>query len=172
MSVRYSFTAPRPKSIVSKLSKIWIFYTILSVAIIYIGGIYLKIETNIFQSDTQITEDNMDAQDEKISIINKNTEQLQYEINLEQINKNYNYELQNALSKLFDLIPDQITITQISLEEDKLILKGITPTREIYSFLLQAPLKSIFTTSRVDFFPLPNGWFNFTSISTLDKEVK
>ena len=127
---------------------------------------------NIFQSDTQITEDNMDAQDEKISIINKNTEQLQYEINLEQINKNYNYELQNALSKLFDLIPDQITITQISLEEDKLILKGITPTREIYSFLLQAPLKSIFTTSRVDFFPLPNGWFNFTSISTLDKEVK
>ncbi len=172
MSVRYSFTAPRPKSIVSKLSKIWIFYTILSVAIIYIGGIYLRIETNIFQSDTQITEDNMDAQDEKISIINKNTEQLQYEINLEQINKNYNYELQNALSKLFDLIPDQITITQISLEEDKLILKGITPTREIYSFLLQAPLKSIFTTSRVDFFPLPNGWFNFTSISTLDKEVK
>lgn len=172
MSVRYSFTAPRPKSIVSKLSKIWIFYTILSVAIIYIGGIYLRIETNIFQSDTQITENNMDAQDEKISIINKNTEQLQYEINLEQINKNYNYELQNALSKLFDLIPDQITITQISLEEDKLILKGITPTREIYSFLLQAPLKSIFTTSRVDFFPLPNGWFNFTSISTLDKEVK
>lgn len=172
MSVRYSFTAPRPKSIVSKLSKIWIFYTILSVAIIYIGGIYLRIETNIFQSDTQITEDNMDAQDEKISIINKNTKQLQYEINLEQINKNYNYELQNALSKLFDLIPDQITITQISLEEDKLILKGITPTREIYSFLLQAPLKSIFTTSRVDFFPLPNGWFNFTSISTLDKEVK
>lgn len=172
MSVRYSFTAPRPKSIVSKLSKIWIFYTIISVAIIYIGGIYLRIETNIFQSDTQITEDNMDAQDEKISIINKNTEQLQYEINLEQINKNYNYELQNALSKLFDLIPDQITITQISLEEDKLILKGITPTREIYSFLLQAPLKSIFTTSRVDFFPLPNGWFNFTSISTLDKEVK
>ncbi len=172
MSVRYSFTAPRPKSIVSKLSKIWIFYTILSVAIIYIGGIYLRIETNIFQSDTQITEDNMDAQDEKISIINKNTEQLQYEINLEQINKNYNYELQNALSKLFDLIPDQITITQISLEEDKLILKGITPTREIYSFLLQAPLKSIFTTSRVDFFPLPNGWFNFTSISTLDKEIK
>ena len=172
MSVRYSFTAPRPKSIVSKLSKIWIFYTILSVVIIYIGGIYLRIETNIFQSDTQITEDNMDAQDEKISIINKNTEQLQYEINLEQINKNYNYELQNALSKLFDLIPDQITITQISLEEDKLILKGITPTREIYSFLLQAPLKSIFTTSRVDFFPLPNGWFNFTSISTLDKEVK
>ncbi len=172
MGIRYSFTTARPKSIISKLSKIWVFYTILSVAIIYIGGSYLKIETSIFQSNIHIIEDNMDTQDAKISVINTNTEQLKHEINIDKINKNYNYELQNALNKLFDLIPDQITITQILLEENKLILKGITPTREIYSFLLQAPLKSIFTTSRVDFFPLPNGWFNFTSISVIEKEVQ
>lgn len=172
MGARYSFTAPRPKSVISKLTKIWIFYTILSVGIVYFGGIYLKTEMNVMQNNTQVTETGMNAQDEKIALINKNIERLKYEINLDNINKNYNDELQNALLKLFELIPDQITITQIILEEDKLTLKGITPTREIYSFLLQAPLRSIFTTSKVDFFPLPNGWFNFTSISTLDKEAQ
>ena len=51
------------------------------------------------------------------------------------------------------------------MEDKKLTIKGITPSRELYSFLMQAPLRSIFNTSKVDFFPLQNGWFNFTSIS-------
>ena len=172
MAVRYSFTTPQPKYIVSKLTKIWIFYMIVSVIIVYFGGIYLKIEVNMLNNNAQIVENNMNIQDKKIALINKNIERLKYEANLDNINKNYNNEVQQSLLNLFALIPDQITITQIKLEEEKLTLKGITPTRELYSFLLQAPLRSIFTTSRVDFFPLPNGWFNFTSISVLNKEAK
>ncbi|MBR7118338.1 MAG: hypothetical protein IKC84_03055 [Helicobacteraceae bacterium] len=172
MAVRYSFTTPQPKYIVSKLTKIWIFYVIVSVIIVYFGGIYLKIEVNMLNNNAQIVENNMNIQDKKIALINKNIERLKYEANLDNINKNYNNEVQQSLLNLFALIPDQITITQIKLEEEKLTLKGITPTRELYSFLLQAPLRSIFTTSRVDFFPLPNGWFNFTSISVLNKEAK
>lgn len=172
MAVRYSFTTPQPKYIVSKLTKIWIFYVIVSVIIVYFGGIYLKIEVNMLNNNVQIVENNMNIQDKKIALINKNIERLKYEANLDNINKNYNNEVQQSLLNLFALIPDQITITQIKLEEEKLTLKGITPTRELYSFLLQAPLRSIFTTSRVDFFPLPNGWFNFTSISVLNKEAK
>lgn len=172
MAVRYSFTTPQPKYIISKLTKIWIFYMIVSVIIVYFGGIYLKIEVNMLDNNIQIVENNMNIQDKKIALINKNIERLKYEVNLDNINKNYNNEVQQSLLNLFALIPDQITITHIKLEEEKLTLKGITPTRELYSFLLQAPLRSIFTTSRVDFFPLPNGWFNFTSISVLNKEVK
>ena len=167
MALRYSFTAPQPKHIVSKLTKIWIFYILLSVVIIYFAGIYLKIEVDMLNNNTQVIENNLNIQDKKIALINKNIERLKYEANPHNINKNYNSEVQKSLLNLFALIPDQITITHIKLEEDKLTLKGITPTRELYSFLLQAPLRSIFTTSRVDFFPLPNGWFNFTSISVL-----
>ena len=126
----------------------------------------------MLNNNAQIVENNMKKKKKKIALINKNIERLKYEANLDNINKNYNNEVQQSLLNLFTLIPDQITITQIKLEEEKLTLKGITPTRELYSFLLQAPLRSIFTTSRVDFFPLPNGWFNFTSISVLNKEAK
>ncbi|RAX54955.1 hypothetical protein CCY99_02090 [Helicobacter sp. 16-1353] len=168
--MRYSFTSPLPKSIISRLTKIWIFYIILSVMIVYLSGLYLNIERNTLRSNMEIAESNINTQDEQIAKIQADINRLQYELNLDNTNKFYNSELKSALLKLFELIPNQITITQISLEEKRLVLKGITPSREIYSFLLQAPLKSIFTTSRVDFFPLPNGWYNFTSISVLKEE--
>lgn len=133
MAVRYSFTTPQPKYIVSKLTKIWIFYVIVSVIIVYFGGIYLKIEVNMLNNNAQIVENNMNIQDKKIALINKNIERLKYEANLDNINKNYNNEVQQSLLNLFALIPDQITITQIKLEEEKLTLKGITPTRELSS---------------------------------------
>ncbi len=168
--MKYSFTNSLPKSIISNITKIWIFCTILSVAIIYLFGIYLNAQKNTLQITTQSTKINIDSIYKKASKIKADIDRLDYEITLDTINKNYSNELQNALIKLFALIPDQITITYIELEEKRLVLKGITPSREIYSFLLQSPLKSVFTTSRVDFFPLPNGWYNFTSISILDKE--
>ena len=123
----------------------------------------------MLNNNIQDIENNMNIQDKKIALINKNIERLKYEANLDNINKNYNNAVQQSLLNLFALIPDQITITQIKLEEEKLTLKGITPTRELYSFLLQAPLRSIFTTSRVDFFTLTNGWFYLTSISVFNK---
>ncbi|RDU65507.1 hypothetical protein [Helicobacter sp. MIT 14-3879] len=167
--MKYSFTSPLPKSIISHLTKIWIFYILLSVVIIYMYGIYLHIQIDALTTTQQHSEADINAQDSYIDMLNSNIERLRYEINLDSTNNKYNNELKNALLKLFTLIPDQITITYISLEEKKLVIKGITPTRETYSFLLQAPLKSVFTTSRVDFFPLQNGWYNFTSISTLEK---
>ena len=106
MAVRYSFTTPQPKYIVSKLTKIWIFYVIVSVIIVYFGGIYLKIEVNMLNNNAQIVENNMNIQDKKIALINKNIERLKYEANLDNINKNYNNEVQQSLLNLFALIPD------------------------------------------------------------------
>ena len=71
MAVRYSFTTPQPKYIVSKLTKIWIFYMIVSVIIVYFGGIYLKTEVNMLNNNAQIVENNMNIQDKKIALINK-----------------------------------------------------------------------------------------------------
>lgn len=168
--MKYSFTQPFPKSIISYLTKIWLFYIILSVGMIYLNGIYLNIKADTFKATKNMLDTQIDTQDENINTVNIHTNRLNYELKLDNLNKYYNNELKDAIIKLFSLIPDQITITYIELEEKKLVLKGITPSRETYSFLLQAPLKSIFNTSKVDYFPLPNGWYNFTSISTLDEK--
>lgn len=170
--MKYSFTQPLPKSIISKIAKIWIFYIALSVIIIYLSGMYLNIEKNTITTNMEMAESDIEAQDDEIATIQTNINRLQYELSLNNTNENYNNQLKNSFIKLFGLIPDQITINQIILEEKRLVLKGITPSRELYSFLLQAPLKSVFTTSRVDFFSLTNGWYNFTSISILKEDAK
>ncbi|MDD6055520.1 MAG: hypothetical protein SOW25_02430 [Helicobacter sp.] len=78
--------------------------------------------------------------------------------------------LVESISNLFDLIPEQITLNKIQMEKYQLNLYGTTPSKQIYTFLLEVPLRSIFNQSRADFYMLPNGWYNFVSISKLQKE--
>lgn len=165
--MKYSFTAPLQKSIISHLTKIWIFYIFLSLGIIYGYGMYLQLQITSIKAQTEQSGGDITEHDDFINVTNENVRLLQYEINLDATNKSYNSDVNIALTKLFDIIPDQITVNYIMLEETKLTIKGITPTRETYAFLLEAPLKSTFTQTRADFFALPNGWFNFTSISTV-----
>ena len=163
--MRYSFTEALPKSIISKLAKIWIFYLVLSVIIIYGAGIYLTMQKNVVIINTRSIENAIENREKQIENIRSNYDRLNEEIDLNKLNTEYNNKVRSALSNLFEFIPDQITITQIIMEDKKLTIKGITPSRELYSFLMQAPLRSIFNVSKVDFFPLQNGWYNFTSIS-------
>lgn len=168
--MKYSFTPPLQKSIISHLTKIWLFYIFLSLGIIYGYGVYLNYQITSIKAKTQSSGTDITEHDNFINTTNENVRLLQYEINLDSTNNRYNDDVNLATAKLFDIIPDQITINYIMLEEDKLTLKGITPTREAYAFLLEAPLKSTFTKTRADFFALPNGWFNFTSISTVEAQ--
>ena len=163
--MRYSFTEALPKSVISKLAKIWIFYLVLSVIIIYGAGIYLTMQKNVVIINTRSIENAIENREKQIENIRSNYDRLNEEIDLNKLNTEYNNKVRSALSNLFEFIPDQITITQIIMEDKKLTIKGITPSRELYSFLMQAPLRSIFNVSKVDFFPLQNGWYNFTSIS-------
>ena len=165
--MKYSFTPPLQKSIISHLTKIWIFYILLSLGLIYGYGVYLQLQITAIKAHTQQSGGDITEHDAFINTTNENVRNLQYEINLDSTNQSYNNDVIVAVEKLFDIIPDQITINHIMLEESKLTIKGITPTREAYAFLMEAPLRATFTKTRADFFALPNGWFNFTSISTV-----
>lgn len=161
----YSFIRPQKKHIISKLSKIWIFYSIASVAVLaaYIGVVesqklYMQIQTeeNIqrkhnYENQIALAQKELATSQDKSAF----AEQIQAQ----------NARITKTILNLFDLTPDQITLNSIEMQTDRLILKGVTPSKEIYSFLLEAPLRSIFHESRVDFFPLANGWFNFVSVS-------
>lgn len=80
-----------------------------------------------------------------------------------------NLMLKESIENLFDLIPEQITLNKIQMEQYQLILYGTTPSKQIYTFLLEVPLRSIFHQSRADFYMLPNGWYNFVSVSKLEE---
>ncbi|MDO5045708.1 hypothetical protein, partial [Campylobacter sp.] len=76
--------------------------------------------------------------------------------------------LKQSLNNLFDLVPDSITLNEVSMSKNSLIIKGVTPNKDTYNMLLLAPLKSIFSTSNTTFYQLQNGWLNFISTNKID----
>jgi hypothetical protein len=55
--------------------------------------------------------------------------------------------------------------------QNALILNGVTPNKDVYNFMLQAPLRSIFHKTYSSFYPAQNGWLNFVSTNYLEEEV-
>ncbi|WP_297433626.1 hypothetical protein [Sulfurimonas sp.] len=74
-----------------------------------------------------------------------------------------NSVLKDSIANLFDLVPQRITLSQAKLLKNGLILYGITPNKDVYNFMLQAPLRSIFQETYSSFYPTKNGWLRFVS---------
>ncbi len=73
--------------------------------------------------------------------------------------------LKESIQNLFDLVPNQITLTKAELDKKGLVLYGVTPSRDVYNYLLLAPLKSVFQRNVTTFYPLQNGWWRFVSVN-------
>ncbi len=81
---------------------------------------------------------------------------------------NKNAILNKSLMNLFNLVPDGVTLNSVYLDNELLKIKGVTPTKDHFKLLFEAPLKSIFAVSNTTFYQLPNGWYNFVSINKID----
>jgi hypothetical protein len=81
-----------------------------------------------------------------------------------------NSVLKESINNLFDLVPNRITLSEAKIMENALILYGITPNKDVYNFMLQAPLRSIFHRTYSSFYPAENGWLRFVSTNYIDKE--
>jgi len=81
-----------------------------------------------------------------------------------------NIIIKDSIKNLFALIPDSIHLVKAEIGKKTLKLFGYTPSKEMYNNLLLPPLKSIFTKSKVVFFPVGNGWYKFVSTNTSQEE--
>jgi len=81
-----------------------------------------------------------------------------------------NTVLGESIKNLFDLVPERIVLSKADLKKDSLVLYGITPNKEVYDFLLHAPLRSIFHRTYSSFYPMDDGWYRFVSTNYLDDE--
>ena len=105
--------------------------------------------------------------------LNKMKSQIIYiekEIVLAQSIQTQNAVLKDSITNLFDLVPQRITLSKAMLDKNSLILKGITPNKDVYNFMLQAPLRSIFHQTYSSFYPAGNGWMYFVSTNYTDEE--
>ncbi len=168
--MNYSFVSPNKKTLLKKVSRIWWGYIFLTLFIFVGFVVTLKIQGYFMEIKTA---EALQAQQTALDEIKKFQEIRDQEAQRVQFGKfiaNQNAMLKESVENLFDLIPEQITLNKVQMEQYQLVLYGATPSKQIYTFLLEVPLRSIFHQSRADFYLLPNGWYNFVSVSKLNKE--
>lgn len=168
--MRYSFIKARPKQIMSPEMKLVLFFFGMTLFMLLSTYAFLLLKTIGFQNDmerlageTELLRTEMAEMDKKIAFIEKEA------AHAEQVHTS-NIVLKESIKNLFDLVPERITLSQAELGEEKLVLYGVTPNKEIYEFLLHAPLRSIFHRTYSSFYPIDNGWYRFVSTNYLDRE--
>lgn len=168
----YSFIQPKPKSIFKRYTKIWIFYSVLAFLCILVFAKVLERQSVAKISEQASIEQDIQSVKLKTIVVRDYIERLDYEIKLGVEIQAQNQALKDGVSNLLKLIPDQITARSLELNYNTLTMRGLTPSKEVYKFLLEAPLRAVFTQTRVEFYPLTSGWFNFVSVSKTNPALK
>ncbi len=168
--MNHSFVSPNKKTLLKKVSRIWWGYIFLTLFIFFGFVATLKIQGYFMEQKTTEALEEQAATLEEIRRLQELQQKEEQKVQLGEFIANQNKMLKESVENLFDLIPEQITLNKVEMERYRLVLYGATPSKQIYTFLLEVPLRSIFHQSRVDFYLLPNGWYNFVSISKLREE--
>lgn len=165
----YSFIKPRKKKLLDEMSSLWIIFIVL-MSIGLIGfGVYINYKSSFY---IKMLED----RDQENQILNQKTRDIKSDIQIFSMQKELHHEvsssniiLKNSIKNLFDLVPDQVTLTKVLMEKYTLTLEGYTRSKESYFLLLEPPLKSIFDDSRVKFSVNKRGFFQFVSHNSVSQ---
>jgi len=169
--MQYSFIKPRRKTLISPEFKLLFFFFSITIGMLFVSYSFLKIKTLMYESTTQEMLAKGETMRQGISAMHENIAFIQIERRHAEGIYTENTVLKESIHNLFDLVPEKITLSQALLKEDELVLYGVTPSKEVYEFLLQAPLRSIFHRSYTSYYAMPNGWYSFVSKNYLDREV-
>ena len=166
----YSFTKPKKKPLFKEDTKLWLIFISISILLYLLFSGFLFFKVFLFKRDINNYKNQIATLNKKIETIKEDKKFILAQREF------YNHILvQNSLKKesiknLLDLIPDPITINKIYFNKNKLIIYGITPTKDIYNMLLKPPLESIFSITKVYFYQMPNGWYKFKSENILKEQ--
>ena len=169
--MKYSYIIPRKKSVFTAEIQLLLTFFSITLGMLFITYLFLLFKDYSFLSD-------MDDIEVVQSELNINIEDMQEQITfiekenlLAQKVQTQNTVLKDSIANLFDLVPQRITLSEANLLENGLILYGVTPNKDIYNFMLQAPLRSIFHRTYSSFYPAENGWLRFVSTNYIDEEI-
>ena len=169
--MKYSYIAPRKKSAFTTEVQLLLVFFFITLSMLFMTYLFLLFKDYNFVSNM----DNMAVTQSELSIsIEQMKEQIVFvekENLLAQKIYTKNTVLKDSIANLFDLVPQRITLSEAKLLENGLILYGVTPNKDIYNFMLQAPLRSIFHRTYSSFYPAQNGWLRFVSTNYIDEEL-
>lgn len=164
-----SFIKPRKKKLLDDMSSLWLVFIGLMSAGLIGFGIYINYKSSFYIKMLEDSEINNKTLGKKVHALKSDIQILNMQKELYQEVTSTNLIIKESVKNLFDLVPDQITLTDVAMEKDSLILKGYAISKETYFLLLEPPLKSIFDESQVVFSINKKGFFQFLSKNSMQK---
>lgn len=168
--MKYSYIKPRNKSVFTK--EFQLLFTFFSVTLLMLFATYniLLLKNHGFEQDRADIIKQKEDFSKSTSSMKKQISKIEKQGVLSEDVFTKNSVLKDSINNLFDLVPGRIILSQAKIMENGLILYGITPNQDVYNFMLQAPLRSIFHRTYSSFYPAENGWLRFVSTNYLDEE--
>ena len=168
--MKYSYITPRKKSFFTpEMQLVFMFFSITLFMLVF-TYMFLAFKNYRFTQQAQeIAQERVVLQ----TTLNKMKAQITFVEKQSLLSERVftkNSVLKDSISNMFDLVPQRITLSQAELLKNGLILYGITPNKDIYNFMLQAPLRSIFHNTYSSFYPADNGWLFFVSKNYIDED--
>ena len=168
--MKYSYITPRKKTVFTQEIQLLLSFFTITILMLVFTYTFLLYKNYTFVQDKRSTlselaslEKSFDNMQESISFIERQNM-------LSEKVYTQNSVLKDSITNLFDLVPLRITLSEASLLKNGLILYGVTPNKDVYNFMLQAPLRSIFHRTYSSFYPAQNGWLRFVSTNYIDDE--
>ena len=169
--MRYSLTHARPKRLLQGDTKLWWLFTASVVVLFLLLKVAFALNNMASSGNMATFLEQAKAYDEKREAVEKEITFVKTQEELGKMVKSRNRVLNDSIANLFDLVPEQIFLSGATITSHSLELRGYTPSKEIYEFLLGPPLKSIFTTTETYFYPLENGGYRFVSVNSSKEEI-
>ena len=166
----YSFTKPNKKPLFKEDTKLWLVLIFISLFLYIAFSVFLVLKAYFMEKETRELKNKISSLQTRIKEI-----KAQKDFVFKQKALYEDIMIKNDLTKqqiknLLDLVPDPITLERFYINDDKLIIYGITPTKDVYNMLMLPPLESIFAKTETEFYQLPNGWYKFKSQNYLKSE--
>jgi Tfp pilus assembly protein PilN len=163
----YSFITPKPKPIFSLFSKLWIGFIGFSILLMVVFDLFIVFGINSDKKEIQQLSQNQAQYEQSIETTQEKIAYVRHQKTAAETVYASNMVLKDSMQNLFDLVPDQITLSRIIMEKNRLVLYGKTPSKETFNFLLASPLRSIFHGSNTVFYLNEEGWYRFVSTNTI-----
>lgn len=168
--MKYSYIKPRKKTVITKDIQLILTFFGVTLFMLFSTYAFLIFRDYRFQNDIA----DMDRQKEElranIATMDKHIASIEKQSLFSEKVFTKNSVLKDSINNLFDLVPNRITLSEATIMQNALILYGITPNKDVYNFMLQAPLRSIFHRSYSSFYPAENGWLRFVSTNYIDND--
>ena len=144
--MRFSFIVPEPRPLISIFSKIWLSLISFVFVALLATNFFILYKNYSIEKNINFLSNEQKELSQKIVTTDEILAKLAVQIESANDIFTSNSILKQSLHNLFDLVPDSITLEEVFMDKNSLIIRGITPTKDVFNQLLDSPLRSIFTT--------------------------